>query len=304
MRAARAALALALVLAACKPAPKPGPGGALVLTTQDGCPSLIALDADHVYFATTAGVLANVPKAGGKKTVLAEGLVRPGALAVDDSGAYVGTQGALVKVAKEGGAPVTLASKLGLVTGLALDATHVTFADFVKDSTLARVPKAGGDVDRLQSVPGLVGHIATDDASIWFVASHQLVKLPKLGGFRAALDVTAEGDVRGADARAVFLVDGRTIMRADKATGKTERVAEALVVPDPFIDDKEVFWPDAKTSGEGPSRVMSAPSSGGRPREIAADQPVPKAIAADAHDVYWVSCGRDGAAGSVSKKAR
>lgn len=295
----------AVACSSCRKGPKPGPGGALVIAPQDGCPSLVALDADNVYFATTAGEVGRVPKAGGAKTMLADGLVRPGAIAVDDTDVYVGTQGSIVKVSKTGGAAVKLASGVGLVTGLALDATHVTFADFTKDTSIARVAKAGGDVDRLQSVPGLVGHIALDDASIWFVASHQLVHLPKLGGFRAALPITVEGDVRAADAKAIYLVDGRALMRADKATGKTDKLADALVVPDPYFDDKEAFWLDAKTSGEGPSRVMSvALASGSRPREIAADQPIPKAVAADAREVFWVNCGRDGAAGSISKKQR
>lgn len=303
-RARRAVLATLVLAAACRGGAKRDPGGAFVLGTHDGCPALIALDADSVYFTTTAGVLGKVPKAGGTIVTLADGLARPGALAVDDKDVYVGTQGAVVKVPKAGGAATKLAEGLGLVTGLALDATYVTFVDFARESTLARVAKAGGMVERLQSVPGLVGHLAQDDASIYFVASHQLVRLPKQGGVRAAMNVTVEGDVRAADAKYVYLVDGHTLMRADKATGRTGKLGEALVVPDPFFDDKEAFWVDATTSGDGASRVRAVSLAGGPAREIAAEQPVPKAVAADTREVFWVNCGRDGRPGSIAKKAR
>lgn len=303
-RAVVALLASIVLVTSCRGAPKPGPGGAFVLATQEGCPSLVALDADSVYFTTTAGTLGKVPKAGGKLATLAEGLARPGALAVDDTSVYVGAQGALVKVPKSGGPATKLATGLGLVTGLALDATHVTFVDFTTESTLARVAKAGGPVERLQTVPGLVGHFAQDDASIYFVASHQLVRLPRSGGVRAAMNVTVEGDARAVDARSVYLVDGRTLMRADKSTGLTEKLGEGLVVPDPFFDEKEAFWADATTSGEGTSRVRAVRLAGGPARDLAADQPAPKAIAADAREVFWASCGRDGQAGSIAKKAR
>lgn len=295
----RLLLALVVIAAGCRSAaPKPGPGGALVIATADGCPSLIAAEGDHVYFATKSGTLVRVPKAGGKSEMLADKLEMPTGLIVGDA-VYVAVRGAIVTIPKAGGSPVTVASGLGLALGLAMDPEALFFVDYAKDtSTIARVAKTGGNVDRLQSVPGLVSKLALDDKNLYFVAQHELVRLPKLGGFRAAVGLTVQGDALYADARNVFVLDGSSFVKVDKATGKTQRLAEIKGAPEPFIDARDIVWNDDR------SKILAVSIEGGRPREIALEQPNPRAVAGDAENVYWVSCAADGEAGTVSKKAR
>jgi hypothetical protein len=295
----RLVLVFLLALASCRSnAPKPGPGGALVMATVDGCPNMILADGDHVYFATKSGTLGRIPKAGGKAEVLHPSLRGPTGMVIGET-IYVATAGAIVSVPKTGGASTPVASGLNLVQGLVMDASYLYFADYVKDtSTIARILKTGGNIDRLQSVPGLVSRIGLDDVNLCFVVQHELVRLPKTGGFRSAVGLTVQGDVLRADAKHLYFVDGTSFVRADKATGKTTRLIDFKGSPEPFIDDREVVWNEDRKS------IQAVPASGGRAREIANDQPNPRAVTGDDQNVYWVSCAADGEPGTISKKAR
>ena len=283
----------------CKtPAPKEGPGGALVIATSDGCPQLIMAAGDHVYFTTKSGSLGRVPKTGGKSEKLADNLRAPTGLIVGDA-VYVAVHGAIVTIPKTGGGSVPIASELNLVEGLVMDSTWIYFVDYIKDtSTIARVAKTGGNVDRLQSVTGLVSRLALDEMNLYFVAQHELVRLPKTGGFRAAMGLTVQGDVLWVDPKNLFFVDGSSFVRADKSTGKTQRLIEFKGSPEPFIDGREVIWNEDRKS------IQAVPITGGRARQIAGDQPNPRAVTGDEHSVYWASCATDGEPGTISKKAR
>jgi hypothetical protein len=64
------------------------------------------------------------------------------------------------------------------------------------------------------------------------------------------------------------------------------------------VDDRDLVW------NEDSSHIMAVTiEGGGRAREVAADQPTPRASAADFTTVYWANCGKDGD-GSIAKKPR
>jgi hypothetical protein len=288
-----------LAAAACsKNEPKPGTGGSFVLAKETGCPAFVALDADNVYFATTGGLLDRVPKAGGKVQNLTTGLHAPSTIAIDGPNVIVAQQGSIVTVPKAGGGSVPIASGLGLVPTFVFDQTDIYFVDYGKDSTIARVAKGGGVIDRLVTVPGWVQRLAIDESSIYFVSSHELVRLPKHSGMRQAVGATIEGDALAVDANAIFAIDGHSFVRIDKKNGKSVKLADFKGSPQPFVDDRDLIW------NEDGSKIMAViAEGGGRAREVAGDQPTPRASAADATTIYWANCGADGD-GSIAKKAR
>jgi hypothetical protein len=168
----------------------------------------------------------------------------------------------------------------------------------LRNSTIARVAKTGGVVDRLVTVPGWVQRLGIDDNSIYFVSSHELVRLPKHSGMRTAVGHTIEGHVLAVDGKYIYAQDGSSFVRVDKQTGKLVKLADFKGTPEPFIDDRDLIW------SEDGSHVMAVSiEGGGRPRDVAGDQPTPRASAADATTVYWANCGKDGE-GSIAKKTR
>lgn len=291
-------LTICALFACSKNEPKPGTGGSFVLAKESGCPAFIALDDANVYFATTGGLVDRVPKAGGKVQNLTTGLHAPTAIAIDGPNVIVAQQGSIISVPKAGGGTTPIASGLGLVPTFVFDATDIYFVDYGKDSTIARIAKGGGAIDRLVTVPGFVQRLAIDESSIYFVSSHELVRLPKHSGMRQAVGATIEGDALAVDANAIYAIDGHSFVRIEKQKGKAIKLADFKGAPQPFVDDRDLVW------NEDGSKIMAViAEGGGRPREVAGDQPSPRASAADATTVYWANCGADGD-GSIAKKPR
>jgi hypothetical protein len=89
-------------------------------------PSLIALDATHVYFVDVSGTgsVQRVPLAGGAPEVIIE--TRAHDVAVLDDFVYVKTASSILRVPRAGGSPGTLANG-ALVGRIAVDAAGVYY---------------------------------------------------------------------------------------------------------------------------------------------------------------------------------
>jgi hypothetical protein len=100
----------------------------------------LAADADNVYFATTDGLVAQLPLAGGTPVTLATAQGNPvSAIALDAQYVYWGNPGGdVVKTPIGGGAVTTLATGQHSPTGVAVDADNVYWVNFEDRNVMMR----------------------------------------------------------------------------------------------------------------------------------------------------------------------
>ena len=175
-------------------------GGAPVDVAKNITPRIIAVDADTLWFDDK-----KMPKDGSKPAV-ASGVQSPIAIALDDAHVYfttgkgtgaaapAGKNGRLWRMPKTGGAATMLASGLpDEPAGLAVDATHVylsavtwTNAETERAGVVARVEKAGGDLEILaKDQPAVRG--------AWLSADHVYVRSGRPGRPGAVVRIAKAG---------------------------------------------------------------------------------------------------------------
>lgn len=100
----------------------------------------IAVDEDNVYFATTDGLVAQMPVGGGTPVTLATAQGNPvSQLALDLNYVYWGNPGGdVVKIPIGGGTVTTLATGQHSPTGVAVDAYNVYWANFADGNVMMR----------------------------------------------------------------------------------------------------------------------------------------------------------------------
>jgi hypothetical protein len=172
-----------------------GPPTVLAKSEQDGIATAITLDSANVYWTThwgtgpdgiVNGAVLKVPLDGGIPTTLASGPYRPDTLAVNAGNVYWTTWGtdtpAVMKVAIDGGAPTVVASAGSGC--FAVDATNLYSCSLEGD--IMKAPIAGGAPTTLASAQNLLGNIAIDATSVYWIDSDlytsKVMKVPMDGG--------------------------------------------------------------------------------------------------------------------------
>lgn len=166
-------------------APKTG-GKAETISEPQNVPHSIAVDERYVYWCTLNAIIKQ-PKTGGKAETVFQAGDDEGIdeLAADADSIYFGFRGsgesrwALRKVAKSGGQPVTLVKRFSLKP-MVVDEANVYFFDEegMSGDALCRVPKAGGDVVRIDTGYSS-GVIAQRGSSLFFASLDTIYSIPK-----------------------------------------------------------------------------------------------------------------------------
>lgn len=139
-----------------------------------------------------------------------------------------------------------LAVGQGVVTDLALDVDTVYFSN---DSTISRVPKAGGSVSVLAADLAQPGALAVDDQNVYFTTDTAVMKVDKKGG------------------QAVVLASQQDPLW------------------DLAIDSDFVYWTTHHDCGE----VKRVPKNGTQRETLVVDAAKPRTLAVDGSFVYWTT---------------
>ena len=161
-------------------------GGGTAQQIGDLARGVLALRGDSLFVASYAtGVLVRVPKTGGKQHTIAKGLVRPTALAVDDTHAYVYSEKdkTLQAIDLASGAATVIAKGLTNSDELVVDGDWLYTRSWDKGSvgTLVRVAKDGSSQTVIGADLAAPYNIAVDDDAVYVTARDgaQIVRFEK-----------------------------------------------------------------------------------------------------------------------------
>lgn len=185
----------------------------------------IAVDATHVVFATSAGVVERAPKDGtGAIEAVATVAGRPRAVSVDESGAiYVATSvtegegGTIVKIVGNG-EPSVLTTSASSPCAMIRDGERLFFS---ASSAVHRLSLAGGPPSTVTAGSFAACAIAVDGADVFFAAGTLgLMRAPALGGEPVAVvgakHALATPGAVAVDATHVYWLDGASVLRTAK----------------------------------------------------------------------------------------
>jgi hypothetical protein len=235
-------------------APKAG-GGQLTHATVS-TPRGIAADGTGVYFAQGAldGTVSWADLSGWSTQAISSFVQYPEGVAIDTSDVYFSAGPHLWRVPKIGGSMKALLELESVARPVAVDGTHVYFAEDKADGRVGRVPKGGGAWQLLASGQQRPGAVALDADNVYWVNSSvsapAVLAMPKAGGAQTAL---GSGHVRPAGIA---------------------------------LDATHVYWTD-----KGAGTVRKVPVGGGAPVYVAMGQAGAWQIAVDSAFVYWLNDG-------------
>ncbi len=168
-----------------------------------------------------------------------------------------------------------LATFPGKPTSVAVDDTNIYVNDRVRRLVLA-VPKAGGAIRELAHMGGTPSHVALHGNSVYILTGARIFRVPKQSAKRVELRV-----------------DGQSPHHLAKTGGYGLGLSgDAL-----FISNHAGY-----TYGFGTISQLSL--RGGLPVQLAALQPAPMAVGADATHVYFVNKGRGSKGGALLRVRR
>jgi hypothetical protein len=269
--------------------------------SQDADIADIAVDDAAIYWTNTNTIVRR-DFASQTETVLASGQTKASALSYDGQGRLYWTDEApttaIRSVAVSGGSPTDHATTTGSVWGIAANATGVYWLE--NDTGLVRrvVPPATTIEDLATNQTG--GSALAVDAghAYWAIYGNGAMYELALGqpNIVTVFNATSpEAVVAGPTDLYVGGAD-RNIYRVPIMKGKSTPVAM-----DPrgdfgsiVVDGTSIYW-----TAQNDGRVMRAPLDGSSMEVLATDQTFPRAMVADATNLYWLTS--DGFVRSVPK---
>jgi hypothetical protein len=221
-------------------------------------PWRIAQDSAYLYWVDQQdGIVGRTDKSSGATTLLSTAAVLPGAVAVDDAGAfYWGDDNGVFRCptagcADSGPALVAAAAHETGVASLAVDGTYVYWSD--QTSSIYSAHKYGSAETPVSLGDGDAGveQVATDGQRVYFTADDELFH------------------VMGVDGSGEFAV----------GTGSSSSTALGFAID---VDNGAVVWSESDT-------VFAAATTGvGAYSAIAVSQTNPLAVATDGLEAYWL----------------
>jgi hypothetical protein len=197
------------------------------------------------------------------------------AMVLDDSGVYLTEHtmlGRVLRVTTDGSAPIkVLASRQNLPAGIAVDATHVYWANWTTGTggSVSRVPKAGGTIEILAADELGPQQVAVDATHVYWGNHADGVKqgirrMPKLGGAVEMLSAGGSPTGLALDDTHVYWAEWATatVNRRAKAGGLIEVLArDERDINRLVIDATRVYWVGADhiasvAKGGGPVSVL------------------------------------------------
>lgn len=197
--------------------------------------------------------------------VLADKQDMPAAIAVDATHVYWANAGkaAVRRVPKAGGAVETLWERAD--TGAYALALDATHAYFGTLGGIGRVPKAGGAAETIES-GDWPKRIAVDADAVYFASDTRVGRVPKAGDAGAAVGLGGGGEVGDAAIDDAFLywVQQDGVRRVPKNGGPTQLLARGTFrFTKLALGANEVFWGDAILEA-----ILAVPKAGGRVRFV------------------------------------
>jgi hypothetical protein len=259
-------------------------GAPTAVASEQRVPAAIALGATDVFWIDqfTAKIM-KAPKTGGAPTELVasfNGNIM--VLEADDDSVYYldyddGGPG-VFKVPVGGGNAVRLATGQGQLDALALDATHVYWADHVETGgvRLVKVPIDGGEPTLLHAE--LYGNTLSVDLAVSPSGVYWN------GDFATGLE--PDGSVR------------IRLLRIPLAGGAPVVLAEESGISNIALNSNDVYW-TVEPLGGLPGTIRKVPLNGGAVSSVASDQLGLSAIAADDTHVCWLNFANGIDAGEV-----
>lgn len=223
---------------------------------------------------------------------LAVGQNDPSDLAVDGLDLFWSNHGAnqIVKVAKVGGTATVFASSQPSPVGIALDDTHVYWAQNATPGAVVRAPKSGGSPQVIAASQYYAYRLVLSGANVYFVGdstSGFLRSVPKVGGTVTDLQSASSPKGLAFDGTKLFWTAWNEIRKADPiALAPPTKLTTTESFPSAIaIDDSDVYWADMYAS-----KVRKAPKTGGVPTTLASLSSGGQrgAIALDATYVYFI----------------
>lgn len=229
--------------------------------------------------------------------VLASGENSPGPIAVGGGSVCWGAFTEVKRVPTNGGILATLASNQKHPRAVAVDETSVYWANY-GSGNIMKTSLRGGEERILAEGTASPWAIAIDATSVYWTTSSGVFKVPLGGGKTAQLD-TGAADGIAVDHANVYWTTRTTVMRLPLIGGTAQTLASEGG-PAIAVDESRIYWlngwgNECMASEPCPSasagKVSAMPISGGVVTTLASPVSMPRSLAVDRSNVYWLDGG-------------
>jgi hypothetical protein len=270
-----------------------GPGGATKAASEAGA----ARAPGGVVKEELCGSCRGTCWGGRCLEILAAGENSPGPISVRGGSACWGAFTEVKCVPTSGGAPVTLASKQEHPRAIAVDAASVYWANY-GNGNIVKASLRDAEERILAEGPASPWAITIDATSVYWTTSNGVFKAPLDGGKITQLAAGAADGI-AVDHANVYWTTRTTVMRLPLIGGTAQTFASEGG-PAIAVDESKIYWlngwgnecsASAPCPSEGAGKVSAMPFSGGVVTTLASPVWMPRSLAVDGSDVYWLDGG-------------
>lgn len=270
-------------------------------------PSGLRRDATHLVWLvddSTTGAIMKHPLEGGVSTTIADHLVQPDALTIDEAFAYwlgYGSHPGVFRAPLTGGATEQLvsASPPMPLRGLAVDGSHLYYLD-APASRLMRIAKSGGAPEVVATgLTGPVSVVVDGDSAYVAEAGEEgaIVRVLLSTGQKLAV-ATNQPEPRFVLSSATELfwinggvfdprtqtVQGAGVMRVSKTGGGPQALSTSGDARALHLDGEWLYWTSS-------TALLRARLSTGSVETLVSDQPLPSSVVSTSDKLFWSSWG-------------